>query len=56
MANYRFVTSPNFNDVTKIVLEMSSATSGAQRERLGCILFLSSGRKTSQKIVFSVYF
>ena len=44
MADHKFVTSPKFYDVTKIGKEMSSATSRAQRERLRCVLFLSSGR------------
>ena len=55
-ADHRFVTSPNFNDVTKIGLKTSSATSRARRERLHRVLFLSCGRKNSQQIVFSVYF
>ena len=55
-ADHRSVTSPNFNDVTKIGLETSPATSRAGRERLSCVLFLSSGRKQNQQIVFSVYF
>ena len=55
-ADHTFVTSPNFNDVTKIGWETSSATSRARRERLSFVLFLSSGRKNSQEIVFSVYF
>ena len=50
MADHRFLTSPKFNDVTKIGLEMSSATSRARRERLSCVLFLSSGRNYSQQI------
>ena len=56
MANHMFFTSPDFNDVTKISYKTSSATSRARRERLSCVLFLSSVRKDSQQIVFSVYF
>ena len=43
-------------DVTKIGQETSSATSRARNERLNCVLMLSSGRKNSQQIVFSVRF
>ena len=41
------MTSPNFNDVTK----------RARRERLSCVLFLSSGRKKkSTNPAFRLYF
>ena len=53
--DHRSVTSPNVNDVTKIGSETSPATSRARRESLSSVLFLSSGRKNSQQIVFSVY-
>ena len=56
MADNWFVMSPNFNDVTKIGKETLSATSRGRRERLSCILFLSSGSKNSQQIMFSVLF
>ena len=52
MTDYRFVTSPNFNDFTKIGWETSSTTSRARRERLSVVLFLFSGRKYSRQIVF----
>ena len=47
----------NYNDVTKIDWETSSATSRARHERLNCVLVLSSGRKIVHKsCFFSVYF
>ena len=55
-ADHKVVTSPNFNAVTKIGWETSSATTRARRERLSCVLCLSSGRKNSQQIVFPSIF
>ena len=46
MADYRFVTSRNINDVTKSVWK---------RERLKYVLFCPLEKKTSQQIVCYVY-
>ena len=46
------------HDVTEIGDKMLPATSRVRCERLSCVFcfFLSSGRKNSQQVIFSVYF